>query len=816
MRAPRTRVGIASIGIGLLAAGAAVTTTGSPAAMSGPPEQPARAAAEQVSPSGAQSAEAQLARLPLTFEANRGQTAARVDYFARAAGYDVWLTNGDAVLRTDGNRPSVLRMHHVGSLAAGPHHGVGRQPGETNYLVGDASEWVRGIPSYKRVRYEDVYPGIDLSYYGSGRQLEFAYGLAPGADPTDISIAFTGVRKLALDKSGDLILHTQSGPVRQRALRAFQGGHLVPSAYTLIGPRRVGFSLGDYDRDEPLVIDPVLEYSTYLGGSGWDMGYDIAVDATGSAYVTGDTGSPDFPVTPGAFQSGLRGAYSSAYVAKLNPAGTALVYSTYLGGTSGNTLASGIAVDGAGRAFVTGYVGGLGFPTTPGAFETELSGGFDAYVTKLTANGSGLVYSTFLGGDFDDFGWDIALDPNGNAVVTGEVHTAVPDPDFPIQNAFQPVFGGGGQDAFVTKLNAAGSGLVYSSYLGGGAVDLNSTADWGFGVAVDSSGAAYVTGYTFSFDFPTTPGAFDRSVYGLDGFVTKVAPAGAQTYSTVFGGTRRDYGWDIAVDGGGNAYVTGETESPDFPTTPGAFDRSGQFDAYVLKLNPAGSALVYSTLLGGDAGVDRAYGIAVSGGRANVTGFTESADFPTVEAFQPAFGGWRDAFVARLNPTGTALDYSSYLGGNTFDEARGIAVDGAGAAYLTGQTGSTDFPTENPLLGYSGEYDAFVTKVSAEDSPPPPDWGLSSLTLQPTTVKGGNPSRGTVVLTAPAPSGGVVVALTSSRPRIASVPASVTVPVGQTSRSFTITTKRPAVSRTATIAGSYGGQTRSAELRITR
>lgn len=672
----------------------------------------------------AAAAQPSFVRLPLSFERNAGQADSRVDFIARGPGYTVWLTPGEATLAL---RDEALRIGVVGADAHARAEGLRQLPGKANYLNGHRQHWRTGIATFAEVRYRDVLPGIDQGFYGRQGRLEYDFVVAPKVDPGAIAIEFEGAKALSLSPSGDLLIGLGAGTLRQPRPVAYQQivgtRHAVDVFYVVRGGG-VSFALGPYDRSAPLVIDPGIEYSTYLGGTNYELGYAVAVDSSGSAYVTGTTGSVDFPTTAGAFDRSLSGAGANAYVAKLTPAGNALVYSTYLGGTTGTTTASGIAVNAAGEAYVAGDVGGLDFPTTAGAFQRVMHGGFEAFVTRLNAQGSGLVYSTFLGGDFDDFAREIALDAQGNALVAGDVHSATPDPHFPIRNAFQPSYGGGDQDAFVTKFNPSGSDLVYSSYLGGGA-DINLNDDWGEGIAVDPAGNAYVTGFTFSLDFPTAPGAFQPALRGsLDAYVTKVTPSGAIAYSTFVGGTARDYGWDIAADSAGHAYITGETESANYPTTPGAYKPTGTFDVTVTKLNPSGSGLVYSTLLGG-SDEDRAYGIALGGDRAFVTGWTKSLDFPTVGAFQTSYGGGlQDSFVTSVNSTGSGLVYSSYLGGANWDEGRGIAVDSAGAAYVTGATTSRNFPIRNPIQGFSGGLehpdDSFVTKVASVGAPPPP------------------------------------------------------------------------------------------------
>jgi hypothetical protein len=487
---------------------------------------------------------------------------------------------------------------------------------------------------------------VDVLWYGNQRELEFDVVVAPGADPRAVRLDVSGANGVEIDSHGDLVLASGAGRTTMRKPSLYQdaGGRrqAIAGGYFLLSDRQIGFRVGSYDTSRPLVIDPVLDYSTYLGGAGFDQAYSIAVDALGNAYVVGVAFTADFPTTPGAFQTARSG--NDGFVTKLSPDGSTFVYSTYLSGANCQS----VAVDSTGSAYITGYAA-INFPTTAGAFETSLRGGFDAFVTKLDPDGSSLVYSTILGGSFDDFGYDIALDAGGNAYVTGNTSYRAPGPgDFPTVNAFQPAYAGGTQDAFVTKVNPTGSALVYSTYLGGGTI-LNATEDWGEAIAVDAAGSAYVTGETYSPDFPTTAGAYDRSRAGLDAFVVKFSPSGSSlVYSTFLGASGREMGLDVAVDSSGSAYVTGLTESADnpftpeydgFPTTPGAFQPRGSFDSFVTKLNPQGSGLVYSTYLGGACGVDRAWGIAIDkAGNAHVAGDTGSlsvfcaGDFPVVNA----------------------------------------------------------------------------------------------------------------------------------------------------------------------------------------
>jgi hypothetical protein len=706
-------------------------------------------------------------KLPLHFEANRGQTHKDVRFLSRGPGYSLYLTAGEAVLvlakpnpdskrdaRGTQARPDAparirsvaLRMGLEGAEPKPLASGLEELPGTANYFIGkDPAKWRTNVPTYAKVQYQNVYPGIDLVYYGNQRQLEYDFVLAPGADPKKIVLGFRGADKLEIDAQGELVLHAAGGDIHQHKPVIFQNidgvRRDIAGGYIRKGASRVGFEIASYDTSRPLIIDPVLSYSTYLGGSGsgGDTGNGIAVDADGNAYVTGYTTSLDFPTTLNAFQSVSAPAGPNAFVTKLNPTGTGLVYSTYLGGSDSDAARS-IAVDASGSAYVTGSTRSNDFPTTAGAFQptfTAPAGVANAFVTKLDPSGSTLVYSTYLGGSgvYGDFGSGIAVDSAGEAYVIGTTSSN----DFPTAAAFQPTLAGGSrfgaQNAFVTKLNSTGSALVYSTYLGGSS---SRAPDSGYGIAVDVDGNAYVTGYTTSNNFPTTPGAFQPAISGpyfsggipQDAFVTKFDPAGSVVYSTYLGGSYDDSGVGIAVDAAGNAYVTGGTASSDFPTTAGVFQPASSGGAFVTKLDPTGSALVYSTYLGGYSGAG-SRGIAVDGnGNAYVAGqtilscgrYSCVSDFPTTPgAFQPTYGGGgSDGFVTKFNPTGSALVYSSYLGGSGADYVSGVALDTSGNAYVTGSTTSANFPTTvgafQPIP--RGPGNAFVTKI-VDVAPPP-------------------------------------------------------------------------------------------------
>jgi hypothetical protein len=678
-------------------------------------------------------------QLPLSFEANQGQTDPQVNFLSRGSGYTLFLTPTEAALalhklvalEADGAGLSpaapadVLRMGLAGGNPAAGVIGLDPLAGTSSYFTGnDPSRWRSNIPTYGRVEYRDVYPGIDLTYYGNQQQLEYDFVVGPGADPGAIALSFQGAEGVSLDAAGNLIVQTAGGDAVEHAPVMYQdtagGRQAVSGQYVLEGPDRVGFQVGPYDRSRPLTIDPVLTYSTYLGAGGYDYGNAIAVDAAGNAYITGYTDSYDFP-TQNPIQSSRAGLHD-AFVTKINAAGTALVYSTYLGG-SGDDYGNSIAVDSAGNAYVTGYTYSNDFPTrNPLQPNKGNANSTNAFVAEISAAGRSLVYSTYLGGGGTDRANAIAVDSAGSAYVTGSTSST----NFPTRNALQPTYGGGPSDAFVTKVSAGGTSLVYSTYLGGG-VDSHGAngTDYGNAIAVDAGGDAYVTGYTDSNNFPTRSAL--QPTYGgnADAFVTKINAAGtALVYSTYLGGSSYDQGTGIAVDSSNYVYVTGFTTSSNFPTYYPLQQSGGVF---LTKISPAGTALIYSTYLDGN----QTTGIALdSSSNVYVTGWATNGDITIRNAVQPTFGGgFSDAFVTKINAAGTALVYSTYLGGSGEDRANGIAVDSAGSAYVTGYTYSTDFPTRNalqPMNAASGRTDAFIAKIN--DPPAATHLGVSAPT----------------------------------------------------------------------------------------
>jgi hypothetical protein len=651
-------------------------------------------------------------------------------------------------------------MKLVGANANAPVMGSDELPGKVNYFIGnDPKKWRTNVPTYAKVRFHNVYPGVDVEYYGNqGGQLEYDFIVAPGADPSavalDVGAGIVPARgrpqgsPLRMDGDGGLMVHLDTADVSFHKPLVYQpdaGLSLVTRHLSLVQGRflldtqnRVHFALGAYDHTKPLIIDPVLSYSTYLGGSYVDSAYGIAVDSSGSAYVTGETTSVDFPTVNALQASNIAGKEGTAFVAKLNAAGTALVYSTYLGG-NGRDIGYGIAVDSSGDAYVAGNTLSRDFPVVNAIQNYNLARNLSTgtgFVAKLNASGSALVYSTYLGGSDGDVGSAIVVDSAGNAYVTGQTSS----PDFPTTpGAFESTGGGAIGvacypseciDAFVTKLNAAGSALVYSTFLGSiSAPDSTvSQVTAGRGIALDPSGNAYITGITSATDFPTA-NPLQATLKGPNNaFVAELNASGSElVYSTYLGGSGSDAGNSIAVDSSGSAYVTGVTSSTDFPavdpfqaTNKAAAAAPGSTTGFVAKLNPGGSALAYSTYLGGSWS-DAGYGIAVdSSGDAYVVGSTESKDFPTANPVQSAFDGEQNAFVTELNPAGSALVYSTYLGGSVQDTATGVAVDSSDNVYVAGNTGSPDFPTVNPLqasnAGATGK-NLFVARLSLGPAP---------------------------------------------------------------------------------------------------
>jgi hypothetical protein len=690
--------------------------------------------------------------LPLAFESNRGQANARVRFISRGRDRSLFLTSSEAVLalhhgsaperaaapsrsRRKAESSAVLRMKFVGANSSVEPSGSDELPGKSNYFIGnDPKQWHADVPLYSKVVYRNIYPGIDLVFYGAQGRLEYDYIVSPGADLRRIRFDLSGARKILRASNGDLLVRiadavpegTADG-VADREVR-WHKPHVyqeengkrreIAGNYVIERSGRIGFRVAAYDARRNLVIDPVLSYSTYLGGNNDDQANAIAVDSAGNAYVTGYSYSTNFPTTSGVVQSTV----ANVFITKINPGGSALVYSTYLGGSAVDE-GYGIAVDAAGDAYVAGAANSSNFPTTPNALQPSCGGSPqcspNAFLTKLNPTGSALLYSSYLGGSFC-FAYGISLDGSGNAYLTGYATNSFPT----TPGAYSTVFNGGSYDGFVAKMNPSLSGspsLVYSTYLGGNSEDAL------FSIATDAAGDAFVSGWTSSPNYPTTPGAFSTTYNGSsDYFVTKLDPTGSTLlYSTFFGGYSQNYPSGLAVDSAGNAYIAGVTYG-NIPTTPGAFQNyngGANYNAFAAKFNPSGTALVYSTYLDGSFG-EGSFGLAVdSSGDAYVTGYTNSSDFPTLNSLQPAICNVNsnpyacpDVFVTELNPQGSGLVYSTYLGGSGGEIGTAIALDAAGNAYVTGHTNSTDFPTTTGAFSRveSGGYDAFVAKIGPQ------------------------------------------------------------------------------------------------------
>ncbi|MEK7755423.1 MAG: SBBP repeat-containing protein, partial [Acidobacteriota bacterium] len=638
-----------------------------------------------------------------------------------------------------------LKLEFVGARPVRPE-GVERTAAVVSYFKGRPEDWKTGLPTYASVVYRDLWPGIDLVYEGSQGRLKSNFIVHPGADVRQIGLVWRGPTDARVTDDGALHLETPLGGLSEEPPYTYQeidGRRMeVAAGYDLAGRSgdgwRYGFRVASYDRTRPLVLDPsMVVYAGYIGGLSTDAAYGIAVDTAGNAYVTGDTWSSEatFPVTVGPDLT-YNGDSYDAFVAKVNAAGTALVYAGYIGGSGGDFGAS-IAVDAAGNAYVTGFtMSSEGtFPVTVGPDPTY-NGVWDAFVAKVNAAGTALVYAGYIGGSAEEFGYGIAVDVAGNAYVTGETESA--EATFPVAVGPDLTLNGRA-DAFVAKVNATGTGLVYAGYIGG------SDPDGGHGIAVDAAGNAYVTGITYSSEatFPVTVGP-DLTYNGdfRDVFVAKVNAAGtALAYAGYIGGSSSDFGYGIAVDAAGNAYVTGFTMSSEgtFPVTVGPdLSFNGYRDAFVAKVNAAGTALVYAGYLGGSGG-DYGQAIAVdAAGNAYVTGGTESteASFPVTVGPDLTHNGTWDAFVAKVNAAGTALVYAGYIGGSHTDWGRAIALDAAGNAYVAGDTASSEatFPvTVGPDLTSNGEKDAFVAKIH----------GGPLVTLVPPSLSFGNHSVGT-------------------------------------------------------------------------
>ncbi len=673
--------------------------------------------------------------IPVFFEPNLGQAGRSAAFIARGPGYTTVLRqNGSAVYHFSA-------AGHQGSLAidlrgARTHPAAaGEDPlsSVTRFYRGtDPKLWRTEIPAYRNVRLRNVYPGIDMIWQSRGPDLEYEFSVDPDADPRSIQLRFRGARRVRIDNAGNLAVETLAGELRHRRPAAWQeeeGIRRPVNARFILDHGTVKFQLGPYDRSRRLWIDPVLSYSSYLGGGGYDAGYAIAVDGAGQSYVTGTTASLSFPSA----SSGVAPS-RDAFVTKFNADGS-IAYTTILG-SSGDDYGQAIALDSKGNVYVAGFTQGSNFPATVGAWQTVSGGGEDAFVAKLDTTGH-VVFASYIGAAGTDVATGIAVDQSGSTYITGYT-SSVRFPTTP--GAPQPVYSGGAFDAFLVKLNAAGSAAVYATLLGGTGNDLASA------IVLDPAGNACVAGFTDSTDLPVQAALQPAPGGGGDALIACLNPAGsAWTTVSYLGGSGRDEAYALGIDGARNLYVAGATFSQDFPTTWNAFatSKSGSYDAFAAKLAPGGAGLIYATLLGG-SGSDAATALAVGGaGDAWVAGYTASMNLPLAGAWQSFPNGGLDGFAAHLSADGTTLLASSYMGGSGDDQIWGIALGPAGYLFATGSTGSTDFPV-TPGAAQStapGGYNAFVAQID-----PPPSCSIA----------------GQVSVSGMVPLGGVSVTLTGS------------------------------------------------------
>ena len=679
--------------------------------------------------------------LPVFFFPNAGVTDPSIRFIAETpelrAGF-----RADSVVFQIGSGQNGFHTQVVRFAGANPYariEGADATTGKVNFLLGqDAAQWTTGLSMYRKIVYRNLYPGVDASYGGDGRGIKVEFMVSPGASPDQVRLEYKGAKGISISASGDLVVRGAGAEFREQAPVVYQYSGKnqvrVGARYCVLHADTIGFELGPYDTSRTLIIDPVVSFSTYLGGTSSSAVTGLAVDSSGNVYATGWTAALNFPIV-GAVQAANQGGVD-AFVVKLNAAGTALIYATYIGGR-GADQGAGIAVDSSGEAYVTGFTESTNFPLVS-AVRTTLGGSRNAFALKLNAAGNLPLYSTYLGGTNYDMGNAIAVDGSGDAYIAGDAQSA----NFPVTSgAFQTSLGGQ-TDAFVTKLKPSGA-ISYSTFLGGAKVEHAGA------VAVDASGNAYVAGGTFSSNFPLASPIQSVNGGGEDAFVTKLNPTGAAIlYSTYLGGNggtmaNPEQANAIAVDASGNAYVAGVTNSSNFPVSSGAFQTTfdGFQNAFVSKINAAGNTLIYGTYLGG-SGFDWASGISLGpGGIAYIAGATSSADFPTVYPLQ-SLNGLYNSFIAEFSASGNTLIFSTYFGGTNIDFANAIALDASGNIVTGGQTNSTDFPLQSPLQSTNlGGSTGWLLRLA-------PASGVCSFSLNPASfssnARGGNSSIGLI------------------------------------------------------------------------
>jgi len=692
-------------------------------------------------------------KLPLTFEANRGQATSQVDFLSRNSGYTALLSSGNLTLslRADGVQGAdigaakrqvqrqAVQVKLLGAAKNALAVGEDVQPGKVNYFFGNnPANWRTNVPTYGAVRYKNVYPGIDLLYYGNKGRMEFDFELQSGADPGKIQFEIRGADSIDLDSTGALLLKLGTRLLQIRNPSIYQqvnGGRIaIGGSYVLTDATHVAFKLAQYDASKPLVIDPVLLYSTYLGGSGDDEVTGIAVDSTGSVYVAGYTDSTNFPL---ATQGSLPAGSDHVFVSKLDPTGSTLVYTDYIGGNA-QDYGFALAVSSSNEVYVTGSTASSNFPVV-NAYQASYPGSFNGFLTRISADGSSLVYSTYFGGNGSDMPASLALDSAANILIAGNTSST----NFPVINAYQPTPSpnqGGlyGNYGFLSKFTADGSSLVYSTYFGGSSnvpYNCGGTPCWPqpfsaiTGISLDSTDNAYVAGNTNTYDFPTTAGAYlttnSTQLNSSVGFASKFSSVGSLQYSTYFydpsGFTNINA---IAVDGTGSAYVSGTGLSDGtFPVTvtgicdPAVYSTACSY-AFVSKFDPTGSTLLYSTFLGPNNYATPASLIVDQNNNAYVLATTASNSFSLVNGIETYTGG-NDLLLAEIDAAAGSELNATYIGGTTDERAIAMALDPSGNLYVTGTTNSTDFPVTEAAFQQQlgGNTDAFILKLGSASLP---------------------------------------------------------------------------------------------------
>lgn len=663
-------------------------------------------------------------RLPLAIE----KTPDSDDYHGRGQGYAVSI--GPAGIRLAANGREAAISFKGASSSAQPETSA-PLPGRTNYFIGDDPEqWRRDVRGYDRVTYRKIYHGIDVEYYGTQEAFEYDFIVAPQVDPGKIRMQISGDEPPVLASNGDLILTGGAEGMRIRKPVIYQeldGRRIeIEGGFDIVKDREVGFIIGQYDRRLPLIIDPIIEYASYYGGGGTDIGYGIAVDRLGNIYVTGQTASLNFPQKNGFYQM-LQGA-NDAFVMKLSSLGSTVIFATYIGGRNPGDKGWSIAVDASNNIYFTGETNSLNYPTV-NAVQPLFRGNVDAFLTKLNSEGNAILFSTYMGGSLPDASYGLVLDKAGNCYITGRTDSD----NFPVLEPIQGTLRGQ-RDIFISKFDADGA-LLFSTYFGGdGESPSNRDDESAYGIAIDQFDRIYVTGYTSSPSFPIVDGL--QFVFGgvEDAFVTKMDIAKRTViYSSYIGGTRADNARGIAVDDFGNAYIIGFTLSTDFPVlNPIQENYAGNIDGFIAKIDASGRNLIYSTYLGGSS--DENTGVIVENvpscaiavdraGNAYLTGKTASADFPLALPIQANMRGDNDLYIARIDPGGSHLVYSTFFGssftGSTGFEERGIgiAINSLGAVYVTGQVLKNDMVTILPVQGIygGGLSDAMIMRISTPD-----------------------------------------------------------------------------------------------------